>query len=55
VSFIDPAPAIARRVIHLSGPQASAAATEPARFMLTSGRQPSPALAAALARFGIAR
>jgi glutamate racemase len=54
VTFIDPAPAIARRVVHLSGPQESVGAREPARILFTSGRSPSAALAAALARFGIA-
>jgi glutamate racemase len=54
VRFIDPAPAIARRVIDLSGPKASGEAPSPARVVFTSGRAPSPALAAALARFGIA-
>jgi glutamate racemase len=53
VTFIDPAPAIARRVVHLSGPQESAAWPEPARILFASGRSPSPPLAAALARFGI--
>jgi glutamate racemase len=53
VTFIDPAPAIARRVVQLSGPQESVAARESARILLTSGRRPSAALAAALARFGI--
>jgi glutamate racemase len=54
VTFIDPAPAIARRVVHLSGPQKSVAAAPPARILFTSGRPPSAALAAALARFGFA-
>jgi glutamate racemase len=54
VTFIDPAPAIARRVIDLRGSQQSARASSPARMVFTSGREPSPALAAALARFGIA-
>jgi glutamate racemase len=53
VSFIDPAPAIARRVADLSGPGGTRSATAPARFVLTSGRVPSPPLAAALARFGL--
>jgi glutamate racemase len=54
VSFIDPAPAIARRVVDLSGPQRSVEAPAPARIVFTSGRAPATALAAALARFGIA-
>jgi glutamate racemase len=53
VTFIDPAPAIARRVVHLSGPQENVAAVEPAHILFTSGRPPSAALAAALAHFGI--
>jgi glutamate racemase len=54
VTFIDPAPAIARRVVDLGGPQQSARAPSPARMVFTSGREPSSVLAAALARFGIA-
>jgi glutamate racemase len=55
VTFIDPAPAIARRVADLSGPQASAEAPCPARIVFTSGRPPSAALGVALTRFGIGR
>ena len=55
VNFIDPAPAIARRVVDLMGPSAGARAPAPARIAFTSGLAPSPALAAALARFGIAQ
>jgi glutamate racemase len=55
VAFIDPAPAIARRVVDLSGPKASAGAPFPAPIVFTSGRPPSAALAVALARFGIGR
>ncbi len=54
VTFIDPAPAIARRVAHLSGAQVGVAMVEPARIVFTSGRLPSRALRAALAHFGIA-
>ena len=53
VTFIDPAPAIARRVADLSGPMAGAEAPLPARIIFTSGQTPSAALGAALARFGI--
>jgi glutamate racemase len=53
VNFIDPAPAIARRVADLSGPAASAESSVPARIVFTSGAAPSVPLAAALARFGI--
>jgi glutamate racemase len=53
VSFIDPAPAIARRVLALlGGPQAESAPAA-ARIVFTSGGAPSRALAASLARFGI--
>jgi glutamate racemase len=54
VTFVDPAPAIARRVADLLGPPTSGEAASPARIAFTSGRSPSPALGAALARFGIA-
>jgi glutamate racemase len=51
VSFVDPAPAIARRVVELKGPaQPGAQAT--ARIAFTSGRPPSPPLARALAGYG---
>jgi glutamate racemase len=53
VSFLDPAPAIARRVVDLLGPPARTEAP-PAQFSFSSGNKPSPTLAAALARFGIA-
>ena len=49
VTFVDPAPAIARRVGDLLGPPASATARNTTRAMFTSGREPP----AALARFGI--
>jgi glutamate racemase len=52
VTFIDPAPAIARRVVDLIGPQQREPGA-PAQFIFTSGKAPSPTLAAALARFGI--
>ncbi len=54
VNWIDPAPAIARRVLDLLGPPAAEALPRPARLVFTSGRAPSPALARALAGFGIA-
>jgi glutamate racemase len=53
VTFIDPAPAIARRVVDLSGPIAGTGSPSPARIVFTSGRPPSAGLAAALARLGI--
>ena len=53
VTFIDPAPAIARRAADLSGPKAGDAPGSPARIVFTSNRPPSAALGAALARFGL--
>jgi glutamate racemase len=53
VTFIDPAPAIARRVVDLIGPAVGDTATPLiAELVFTSGRPPSPALAAALPAFG---
>ncbi len=49
VSFLDPAPAIARRVVDLLGPAHSPMQAGTARAIFTSGRAPAPALA----RFGI--
>ena len=51
VNFIDPAPAIARRVVDLLGPAVAGAPTGSARAIFTSGRAPH----AVLARFGIAQ
>jgi glutamate racemase len=48
VSFIDPAPAIARRVADLLGPSAAAAGAGTTHAIFTSGRAPQ----AVLARFG---
>jgi glutamate racemase len=53
VHFLDPAPAIARRVVDLIGPAADLTAKPATRAVFTSGAAPSPALAAALTRFGI--
>jgi glutamate racemase len=53
VAFLDPAPAIARRVTDLIGPRASLAAPAAAQIAFTSGRSPSPALEVALSRFGL--
>ncbi len=52
VDWLDPAPAIARRVADLIGARAQSPAPTPPQIEFTSGRAPSPALAAALARFG---
>jgi len=53
VNFIDPAPAIARRIVDLLGPAVSGAPAEPAHAIFTSGVKPSAALATALAGFGL--
>jgi glutamate racemase len=50
VEWIDPAPAIARRVTDLLGPAAAGKGTT--KFLYTSGKPPSPALANALSAFG---
>jgi glutamate racemase len=55
VTFIDPAPAIARRVVDLIGPPVGDKPAGAVPIQFTSGRPPSPALAAALAGFGIGR
>jgi glutamate racemase len=52
-AFLDPAPAIARRVVELIGPVADLQTTVPPQAVFTSGRAPTPALGAALAGFGI--
>jgi glutamate racemase len=53
VKFVDPAPAIARRVVGLIGLTTGALPAAPARMIFTSGAPPTPPLAAALARFGL--
>jgi glutamate racemase len=53
VRWIDPAPAIARRVVELVGTPTGTNNTEPAPAFFTSGRTPSIDLAAALTRFGL--
>jgi glutamate racemase len=55
VAFLDPATAIARRVVGLLGKAPADAAGGVAQMALTSGRAPSPALAAALPGFGFRR
>jgi len=52
VAWIDPAPAIARRVIDLIG-KPTQDGGPPGRAFFTSGRAPSPALAKALTEFGL--
>jgi glutamate racemase len=54
VDWLDPAPAIARRVVGLIGPSAARSQAMPPRFDFTSGRTPSAKLARALAPFGFA-
>jgi glutamate racemase len=54
VVFLDPAPAIARRVADLLGPAPTAASGGAARIVFTSGRPVAPPLATALQRFGFA-
>jgi glutamate racemase len=53
VRWIDPSPAIARRVIELTGPAEANSAPVPGLAHFTSGRAPSPALARALEDFGL--
>lgn len=54
VNFVDPAPAIARRVVDLLGPAPEAAPAPGEAFIhFTSGRRIGEALAAVLASFGI--
>jgi glutamate racemase len=52
VRWLDPAPAIARRVVELVGP-ANGEPAPAARTIFTSGRAPSPALAEALVSCGL--
>jgi glutamate racemase len=54
VRWLDPAPAIARRVVELVGPAIAQRSSESALAVFTSGRAPAPDLAAALIRFGLA-
>ena len=53
VEWIDPAPAIARRVVQLLGPAVPGAAKGGGRAVFTSGRAPTAALATVLAGFGL--
>ncbi|MHB2168678.1 glutamate racemase [Alsobacter sp. R-9] len=54
VVWLDPAPAIARRVLHLAGePLIGHEGDEPGLAVFTGGRGVTPALSAALARFGL--
>ncbi len=53
VDWIDPAPAIARRMTDLIGAAPACAPGARAGIIFTSGLEPPPALAAALAQFGL--
>ncbi|GGK24161.1 glutamate racemase [Salinarimonas ramus] len=53
VAWLDPAPAIARRVTNLFGESAADAPPAPAAIRFTSGRTPAPPLAEALAARGL--
>ena len=53
VNYIDPAPAIARRVVNLLGAAAPDGARQPAQIVFTSGRVAPAPLFAALGRFGL--
>jgi glutamate racemase len=52
IDWLDPAPAIARRVAELLGPQPKSDSPTPPEMIFTSGNAPSPVLAAALAKYG---
>lgn len=52
VEWLDPAPAIARRVVDLIGAQVDGETPPAQRLVFTSGRVPPPHLAAALKGFG---
>lgn len=54
VEWIDPAPAIARRVVQLLGPAPAGASHGAGRAIFTSGRPPTATLAAVLEGFGLA-
>jgi glutamate racemase len=54
VRWIDPAAAVARRVVDLVGPRQADPQDGPAVAVFTSGRAPSPDLAGALRQFGLA-
>jgi glutamate racemase len=53
VAWLDPAAAIARRVVDLLGAKPAGARPCTPELVFTSGRSPSPALARALAGFGL--
>ncbi|BBF91870.1 glutamate racemase [Blastochloris tepida] len=51
VRWVDPAPAIARRVVQLIGPATAGVVAPPGRVAFTGGRMREPGLAGALRRF----
>jgi len=51
VDWVDPAPAIARRVVTLLGPRTGTDAPPPAKFLFTSSRSPSAELEKAVRPF----
>jgi glutamate racemase len=53
VGWVDPAPAIARRVVELLGPAGKDGSHGSGRAVFTSRRAPPPALVQALATFGL--
>jgi glutamate racemase len=53
VRWLDPAPAIARRVVELTGPATDAKHAMPAPAIFTSGRIATPRFTAALQQFGL--
>jgi len=53
VAFVDPAPAIARRLDSLLGGEAGTAAERKGALVFTSGRPPAPSLEKALLRYGL--
>ena len=52
VEWLDPAPAIARRVVDLIGPRPPGETPAAPKMVFTSGRVPPPHLASALKSFG---
>jgi glutamate racemase len=52
VTLVDPAPAIARRVVDLIGPAAPASSRGGSHFVFTSGQTPAPALQTVFSQFG---
>ncbi len=53
VDWLDPAEAIARRVVDLLGPAPAYASPSPGQVVFTSGETPSPALRLSLREFGL--